>query len=122
LLDTAARVEVQAAMTAGSGVVRSAESTAATSARLTEIAARTSQVPSSAGWETTNLYQVATVLTAVAALRRESRGGHVRSDFPTRDDRTWRGHQTVRLDEDGRLTVTYAPVDASEQAHEGVSV
>jgi L-aspartate oxidase len=32
-------------------------------------------------------------LIARAALRREeSRGGHFRQDFPTRDDRRWRFH------------------------------
>jgi L-aspartate oxidase len=120
LLDDSARLQVQAAMTSGSGVVRSAASTAATSARLAEIATCTSAVPSAAAWETTNLHQVATVLTAVAALRAESRGGHVRSDHPERDDVRWRGHQTVRLDDDGQLQVTYAPVAESEQADEGV--
>jgi L-aspartate oxidase len=121
LLDPVARVQVQAAMTSGSGVVRSAESTAQTARRLTGIAAGTSDVPSAGAWETTNLHQVATVLTAVAALRSESRGGHVRSDFPARDDERWRGHQTVRLDDDGRLQVSYAPVELSaDQTQQGV--
>jgi L-aspartate oxidase len=122
LLDPAARVEIQAAMTAGSGVVRSAGSTARTTRRLAEIASRTSAVPSAAAWETTNLHQVGTVLTAVAALRAESRGGHVRSDFPQRDDARWRGHQTVHLGADGRLRVSYAPVEQADgEATEGVS-
>jgi L-aspartate oxidase len=111
LLDPAARVQVQTAMTSGSGVLRSAESTEQAARRLAEIAACTSAVPSAGAWETTNLHQVATVLTAVAGLRTESRGGHVRSDFPARDDERWRGHQTVRLDDDGRLQVSYSPVE-----------
>jgi L-aspartate oxidase len=110
LLDPAARVDVQRAMTAGSGAVRSAESTSATAARLAELAERQSDVPSSAAWETTNLHQVGAVLTEVARRREESRGGHVRSDFPERDDEHWRGHQTVRLDDDGVVQVSYAPV------------
>ena len=65
-------------------------------------------------WETTNLHQVSTVLTAVAGLRAESRGGHVRRDFPDRDDVRWRGHQTVRLDEDGRLLVDYEDMGLEE--------
>jgi L-aspartate oxidase len=121
LLDPAARVQVQAAMTAGSGVVRSAESTAGAARSLAEIGGRTSAVPSADAWETTNLHHVATVLTAVAGLRSESRGGHVRSDFPARDDDRWRGHQTVRLDDDGRLQVSYSPVERSAgQTQEGM--
>ena len=121
LLDPEAREQVQAAMTSGSGVVRSGQSTEQTARRLTEIAASTSAVPSAGAWETTNLHQVATVLTAVAGLRNESRGGHVRSDFPARDDDRWRGHQTVRLDDDGRLQVSYSPVEESaDQTQEGM--
>jgi L-aspartate oxidase len=121
LLDPAARAQVQAAMTSGSGVVRSAESTAQTADRLAEIATRTTAVPSAAAWETTNLHQVATVLTTVAGLRAESRGGHVRSDFPVRDDDRWRGHQSVRLDDDGRLQVSYSPAEQpAETTREGM--
>jgi L-aspartate oxidase len=121
LLDPAARAQVQAAMTSGSGVVRSAESTAQTADRLAEIATRTTAVPSAAAWETTNLHQVATVLTTVAGLRTESRGGHVRSDFPVRDDDRWRGHQSVRLDDDGRLQVSYSPAEQpAETTREGM--
>jgi len=121
LLDPAARAQVQAAMTSGSGVVRSAESTAQTADRLAEIATHTTAVPSAAAWETTNLHQVATVLTTVAGLRAESRGGHVRSDFPVRDDDRWRGHQSVRLDDDGRLQVSYSPAEQpAETTREGM--
>jgi L-aspartate oxidase len=122
LLDPAARVDVQAAMTAGSGAVRSAESTSRTAALLADIAALSIDVPSAAAWETTNLHQVAGVLTTLASRREESRGGHVRSDFPAPDDVRWRGHQTVRLEDDGRLSVTYAPAGAGETTHvsEGV--
>jgi L-aspartate oxidase len=121
LLDPAARAQVQAAMTSGSGVVRSAEATAQTADRLAEIATRTTAVPSAAAWETTNLHQVATVLTTVAGLRAESRGGHVRSDFPVRDDDRWRGHQSVRLDDDGRLQVSYSPAEQpAETTREGM--
>jgi L-aspartate oxidase len=111
LLDPAARAQVQAAMTAGSGAVRSAGSTSETARRLADVVALASDVPSAAAWETTNLHQVGTVLTHVAALREESRGGHVRSDFPAQDDERWRGRQTAWLDDEGRMQVAYAPVD-----------
>ncbi|HET8614092.1 MAG TPA: L-aspartate oxidase [Actinomycetales bacterium] len=119
LLDPAARAQVQAAMTAGAGAVRSAASTSETVRRLADVVALASDVPSAAAWETTNLHQVGTVLTQVAALRQESRGGHVRSDFPARDDGRWRGHQTVWLDEGGGVQVAYAPVDQPAEEEVG---
>ena len=85
-------------------------STAATASALAALGERSSQVPAAAAWETTNLHQVATLLTHVAALREETRGGHVRGDFPHLDDEHWRGHLTTRLDEDGALVTSYAPV------------
>jgi succinate dehydrogenase/fumarate reductase flavoprotein subunit len=36
-----------------------------------------------------NLLDVAEVIVEAATLRTESRGSHVRSDYPQRDDRTW---------------------------------
>ena len=42
--------------------------------------------PEPAAWEATNLLHLGQVLTTVAALREETRGGHLRSDFPERDD------------------------------------
>jgi succinate dehydrogenase/fumarate reductase flavoprotein subunit len=46
----------------------------------------------------------------------------VRRDHPQRDDERWRGHQTVRLDADGRVQVSYAPVEQADgEATEGVS-
>lgn len=119
LLDPLVRAGVQGAMTVGSGAVRSAESTSATAQRLVELAGRQGSVPSAAAWETTNLHQVATLLTEVAHRREESRGGHVRSDFPDRDDARWRGHQTVRLDDDGRLQVDCAPVSEPDEQEVG---
>ena len=110
LVDAAARTELQAAMTTGSGAVRTAASTAATASALAALGERSSRVPAAAAWETTNLHQVATLLTHVAALREETRGGHVRGDFPQLDDEHWRGHLTTCLDDDGALVTSYAPV------------
>ena len=73
-------------MTAGAGSVRSAASLAATAARLADSPAADDSkkgVPKS--WETTNLLHVGQALTLAAVLR-ETRGGHVREDFPERDD------------------------------------
>ena len=40
-------------------------------------------------WETTNLLHLGQALTELARRREETRGGHVRSDFPDRDDARW---------------------------------
>jgi L-aspartate oxidase len=44
----------------------------------------------------------ARVLLAAALQRTESRGCHVRTDFPSRDDRAWRRSLAVRLDASGQ--------------------
>ena len=53
-----------------------------TDAHLRTDEGRRLAAPQVAEWETTNVHQVATVLTAAALEREESRGGHARSDFP----------------------------------------
>jgi L-aspartate oxidase len=97
LLDPSIRIEVGEAMTAGAGVLRSAESLAATSDRLAELGARTTTSPSPAAWEATDLHAVATALVSAALLREETRGAHWREDFPEADD-AWRGHLVTTLD------------------------
>uniref|UniRef100_UPI0021DA78A8 L-aspartate oxidase n=1 Tax=Cellulomonas sp. RIT-PI-Y TaxID=3035297 RepID=UPI0021DA78A8 len=96
LVSGAARSRVQRIATAGPGVLRSATGLAEAAERLAAVRTDAHRVgdggaapiadPQVAEWETTNVHQVATVLTAVAATRTESRGGHVRTDFPNRDD------------------------------------
>jgi L-aspartate oxidase len=110
LLDPERRIDVQLAMTAGTGALRSAESLQHTGFELAALAECTTADPTAAAWETTNLHQVGSLLTSAAALREETRGGHLRTDFPNRDDEHWRGHLTSRLDPDGTLTTTYAAV------------
>ncbi len=46
----------------------------------------------------------------MAALRQETRGGHLRSDFPERDDDHWRGHTHTERHLDGSVTTTFHPV------------
>ncbi|WP_428306474.1 L-aspartate oxidase [Lacipirellula sp.] len=57
------------------------------------------QFPDPAGWELQNMLTVARVLIGAALRREESRGVHLRSDFPEQDDVHWK----VRLG-DRRLT------------------
>ena len=106
LVDAAARTDLAHAMTDGAGVLRSADSLAHTAKRLDEIGARTATEPRTESWETTNLHAVATAITAAAALREETRGGHWRDDFPDPRDE-WVGHVSQRLD-GGRLVTEFA--------------
>lgn len=69
--------------------------------------------PGTRTWETTNLLHLGQALTLAALLREETRGGHLRSDFPDRSD-TWRGHLILQRHEDGTLTVRFAPVPAQD--------
>jgi L-aspartate oxidase len=132
LLDPGARLDIQLAMTSGSGALRGARSLGRTGDELGRLAGSADQrsggpaggrargetrsqpggQPGAAAWETTNLHQVGTVLTELARLREETRGGHLRSDFGERDDRHWLGHLTCWLGPDGALRTAYAPVTA----------
>jgi L-aspartate oxidase len=98
----------------GPGVIRSAERLANSARRLAAIptdAHRNRQLlasPQVAEWETTNVHQIATVLTATAAERTESRGGHFREDHPRQDD-AWRVHLDVAVNPDGALELARRP-------------
>ena len=119
LVAAASRARIQRIATDGPGVLRSAEGLERAAAQLAGVATDAHQrhddgrllaVPQVAEWETTNVHQVASVLTATALARHESRGGHARSDFPDRDDEHWRVRLEARLDPDGTLVVQRAPV------------
>jgi succinate dehydrogenase / fumarate reductase flavoprotein subunit len=61
-------------------------------------------------WELRNLLDLAQV-TAVSALNRtESRGAHLREDFPKRDDVEWLKHTLVSMDQNDNVTIDYKPV------------
>jgi L-aspartate oxidase len=117
LLTADHRREIQRSMTAGSGVVRSAESLNTADHELATLAkaAESGDVtPEPAAWETTNLLHLGQVLTTVAALREETRGGHLRSDFPERDDAHWLGHLHAVRRPDGTVETSYHPVAQPE--------
>ena len=112
------RLEVQRAMTAGAGSVRSAESLALTQATLAAVAERAATAdPDRLGgpksWETTNLLHLGQALTYAATLREETRGGHVREDFPARDDERYLHHVHLSRSDDGVLTAQVVPVPRS---------
>lgn len=60
--------------------------------------------------ELNNMILVAQALTECALLRKESRGGHSREDYPERDDANFLKHSEVTLDKDGNIVVGYRPV------------
>ena len=68
------------------------------------------QFNSVAGWELQNLLTGAGVVVAAAMARTESRGVHFRSDFPQRDDETWRRHLTIQVDVDGGYPQRTEPI------------
>ena len=125
LLAPEARAEIQRQMTRGVGVLRSAESMAATAQGLAALLAQHTggneatgseekgkgEPPQVETWEATNLHLVATALTAAARLREETRGCHWREDFPDRDDAVWRCHLVSRMAEDSLTTVPDYGVD-----------
>ncbi|MGW7200041.1 L-aspartate oxidase [Streptomyces chryseus] len=123
LLDPATRIEIQRIMTAGAGVLRSAESldhaATALDALYRSAAAEADHrdggdtgdgdgakdaEPGVDAWEATNLLLVSRVLVAAARAREETRGCHWREDRPDRDD-DWRRHLVVRLTPDRTLAV-----------------
>ncbi|MFG2210723.1 L-aspartate oxidase [Streptomyces sp. NPDC048638] len=119
LLAPEARSAVQRIMTAGAGVLRSADSLARAAAGLGALqreaaeaqadaagstVAKTSE-PGVEAWEATNLLCVARVLVAAAQRRAETRGCHWREDHPERDDASWRRHFRITLDADRALSV-----------------
>jgi L-aspartate oxidase len=92
-------------MTRGAGVLRSADSLAATAKDLTRLSEQRS-TPRNSAWEATNLLTVASALVAAAQSRRETRGCHWREDYPVAEDE-WRGHVLNAIDPRGRLTQTF---------------
>ncbi|WP_265522496.1 L-aspartate oxidase [Oerskovia flava] len=108
LVAAAARSRIQSITSAGPGVIRDAVGLAVAADRLASVrtdahvASDVVAEPQAAEWETTNIHQVATALTAAATVRTESRGGHYRTDFPAPDP-TWERRVVVVLDEDGTL-------------------
>jgi L-aspartate oxidase len=105
------RTAIQRAMTLGTGAVRCADSLAQAGKNLEFIADSPSgSTADPDSWETSNLLHVAQLLTAVASMREETRGGHVRSDFTERDDDHWLGHTYAVREDDGSITTSFHPI------------
>jgi len=111
------RTAVQRAMTLGAGAVRSADSLAQGAKTLEAIAAAAQgSTADPDSWETSNLLHVGQLLTAVATLREETRGGHVRSDFIDRDDAHWLGHTYAVRGADGSVSTSFHPITPADRS------
>ena len=60
------------------------------------------------GWELQNMLTVAALMTAAAGQREESRGVHLRTDFPALDEEHWKRHICFRRPDDGAITASVA--------------
>jgi len=107
------RTGIQRAMTLGTGAVRCADSLAQAAKNLQAVADSTpGSTADPDSWETSNLLHVGQLLTAVARLREETRGGHVRSDFLDRDDAHWLGNIRSVREADGSIVTSFDPITA----------
>jgi len=105
------RTRVQQAASCGPGVIREGDGLAAAAAALARVSTEHAPpTPSTAEWETTNLHQLAGLLTLAATLREETRGGHYRQDHPAQDDDRWCGRTHLRVEPDGTVRTRFVPL------------
>jgi L-aspartate oxidase len=111
LVPAASRPSIQQTMTAGVGVTRDADGLARAAGALRSLRGQGADpAVSTEAWEASNLHDVASALTAVAAIREETRGGHWRTDHPETDDARWRGRLVGVRSPEGTLEVTFRPL------------
>lgn len=114
LVDPASTETLQRRMTTDAGVIRTGKGLASLDSSalgFSQESQHQQPSPSTEAWEATNLATVAAALVAAAARREETRGSHWREDFPVADP-DWLGHLDTRMDEAGRLRVSYRPLDS----------
>lgn len=102
------RNSLQSLMWRNAGVRRSRESLeeAAEMIEMWSSYVLTRQFDGLSGWELQNMLTVASLMVQAALRREESRGVHLRTDFPETDDVNWRVHQWFRRDPDTRGTLS----------------
>ena len=75
------------------GIIRNAQELSRATADLERLGQEfTCPVPTRESVEAVNLLTLGMLTVAAALMRTESRGGHFRSDFPSRDDVYWLRH------------------------------
>ncbi len=67
------------------------------------------QFPHPQGWELQNMLCVARLMIQAALMREETRGSHVRTDFPQRADEQWSRHIIFRRSALGKNEVLLSP-------------
>jgi succinate dehydrogenase / fumarate reductase flavoprotein subunit len=115
------REEMQDAMQDGVGIFRTGEGMQTALTRVRELQERYRNVVVMdkgtvfntdllEAWELGNLLDLAAVTAKCALERTESRGAHMREDYPTRNDVDWLKHSLSYLGEDGKVELDYKPV------------
>jgi L-aspartate oxidase len=94
----AARRRLTSVMSEKVGVLRRGDDLRAAIADLSDLTSKLNfGVLGEPEYEVLNLLTLGSQMAKCALLREESRGGHLRDDFPEVDDEHWRRHITLRL-------------------------
>jgi len=120
--DNAFRVQrdLQKMMQAHVGIVRTEGEMAEALPALAELKVRADKVgvegnrDYNPGWHTAldlhNLLSISEAITRSALLRKESRGGHFREDYPNKDPEAAKVNNVVRKAADGSMTISQEPL------------
>ena len=108
LFAASTRAALQQTMTAGAGVLRTADSLKSTDVALAELRAEAAAEPRARGVGGDQPARGGgSAGGRRAAPARRPAGSHWREDFPERDDERWLGHLDVTLDAAAELVLTY---------------
>jgi succinate dehydrogenase / fumarate reductase flavoprotein subunit len=112
--------ELQDLMQSNVGIVRVEAEMEAAAERIRELRQRAARVHApgnreyNPGWHTAldlhNLLTVSEAITRSALMRKESRGGHYRDDYPGKSEQFGNVNVAVRRDGDGAMAVEQAPL------------